>query len=62
MPETVSETVHDKITLFWKEQKFIQTVPLGSNDNVATFTTLVDGYKSFEAFCAEVSRLPTRTS
>jgi hypothetical protein len=50
---TGSETLDDKITPFWKQRKCKLTVPLGRNDNVATFS-LADGLKSFEAFCAEV--------
>ena len=41
---TGSETLDDKITLFWKQWKCKLTVPLGRNDNVATFT-LADGFK-----------------
>jgi hypothetical protein len=52
MARTGSETLNDKITLFWKQRKCKLTVPLGRNDNVATFS-LADGFKSFEAFCAE---------
>jgi hypothetical protein len=40
---TGSETLDDKITLFWKQRKCKLTVPLGRNDNVATFT-LADGF------------------
>jgi hypothetical protein len=43
---TGSETLDDKITLFWKQRKYKLTLPLGRNDNVATFT-LADGFKSF---------------
>jgi hypothetical protein len=52
MAGTGSETLGDKITLFWKQRRCKLTVLLDRNDNVATFT-LADGFKSFEAFCAE---------
>jgi transposase InsO family protein len=48
---TGSETVHNKVTLFWNQRKNRLTVPLGSS-NVATFQ-LAPGYSKFNAFCAE---------
>jgi hypothetical protein len=47
-----SETVDNKVTLFWKQQKCKLTIPLGRVDNVATFT-FANGFKSFAAFCAD---------
>jgi hypothetical protein len=52
MAGTGSETLNDKVTLFWNQRKCKLTVPLGRNDNVATFS-LANGFKSFKAFCAE---------
>ncbi len=49
---TGSETLDNKVTLFWKQRKCKLTVPLGRADNVATFT-MADGFRSFAAFCAE---------
>jgi hypothetical protein len=49
---TGCETVDDKVTLFWKQQKCKLTVPLGRADNVATFM-LADGSRSFAALCTE---------
>lgn len=46
-----SETVHNKVTLFWNQRKNKLTVPLGTS-NVATFQ-LAPGYAKFSAFCAE---------
>lgn len=48
---TGSETVHNKVTLFWNQRKNRLTVPLGTS-NVATFQ-LAPGYAKFSAFCAE---------
>jgi hypothetical protein len=46
-----SETLHDKVTLFWNDRKNTLTIPLGKQDNVATFYT-APGYRKFEAFCS----------
>jgi hypothetical protein len=40
------------VTLFWNQRKHKLTIPLGKDDNVATFQ-LASGYKKFLAFCAE---------
>ena len=46
-----SETTNSyACTLSWKKYKL--TIPLGSSDNVATFS-LAPGYEKFHAFCAE---------
>jgi hypothetical protein len=44
---------HRQATLQWNHGKHILHVPLGENDNVATFS-LAPGFERFEAFCAEV--------
>jgi hypothetical protein len=49
---TGSETLDNKVTLFWNQRKHKLTIPLGKADNVATFQ-LASGYKQFSAFCAE---------
>jgi hypothetical protein len=48
---TGSETVHNKVTLFWNQRKNRPTVPLGTS-NVATFQ-LAPGYAKFRAICPE---------
>jgi hypothetical protein len=48
---TGSETVHNKVTLFWNQRKNRLTVPLGTS-NVARFH-LAPGHAKFSAFCAE---------
>ena len=48
---TGTETLHDKVTLFWNGRKNKLTIPLGKQDNVATFHT-APGFRKFEAFCA----------
>jgi hypothetical protein len=47
---TGSETLHDKVTLFWNGHKNKLTIPLGKDDNVATMQT-APGFRKFEAFC-----------
>jgi hypothetical protein len=49
---TWSETVDDKVTLFWNQRKCKQTVHLGKADNVATFS-LANGFERFTAFCTK---------
>jgi hypothetical protein len=49
---TGSETVGDKVTLFWKQQTHNLTIPLNRLNNVATFN-LAPGYTKFMGFCAE---------
>jgi hypothetical protein len=49
---TGSETDARKVTLFWNQRKHKLTIPLGKQDNVATFH-LAPGYQKFSAFCAE---------
>jgi hypothetical protein len=46
-----SETIHNKVTLFWNQRKNKLSVPLGPS-NCATFQ-LAPGYAKFNAFCAE---------
>ena len=48
---TGSETLHDKVTLFWNNRQNTLTVPLGKDDNVATLYT-APGFRNFESFCA----------
>ena len=48
---TGSETLKDKVTLFWNNRKYKLTVPLGKDDNVATLYT-APGFRKFESFCA----------
>jgi hypothetical protein len=49
---TGSETVGDRVTLFWKQRKHKLTIPLSRYNNVATFN-LAPGYTKFMGFCAE---------
>jgi hypothetical protein len=49
---TGSETLDNKVTLFWNQRKCRRTVHLGKADNVATFL-LADGFERFTAFCAK---------
>jgi hypothetical protein len=48
---TGSETVHNKVTLFWNQRKNELSVPLGTS-NCATFQ-LAPGHAKFDAFRAE---------
>ena len=50
---TVSITDSCRVILQWAQRKYKMTVPLGKNDNVATFH-LAPGIKQFTAFCAEI--------
>ena len=47
---THCQTDHEKVTLSWHNNHSKKTVPLGKNDNVATFD-LAPGYKQFDLFC-----------
>jgi len=47
-----STTTYNNIRLFWGRNKYALDVPLGKNDNVATFY-LASGFKSFNLFCQE---------
>jgi hypothetical protein len=47
---TGSETVNDKVKLFWKDRHNRLSIPLGRNNNVATFGT-APGYRKSKAFC-----------
>lgn len=49
---TGCETLDNQVTLFWNQRKTKLTIPLGRDDNVATFQ-LASGYDRFTAFCAE---------
>jgi hypothetical protein len=49
---TGSETLADKVTLFWGHRKHSLTIPLSKHNNVATFNS-APGYSSFLGFCAE---------
>jgi hypothetical protein len=48
---TRSETVHNKVTLFWNQRKNRLMIPLGTR-NVATFQ-LAPGCAKLSAFCAK---------
>jgi hypothetical protein len=50
---TGSETVHDQVTLFWNSRQNHLTIPLGKNNNIATFHT-APGYNKFEAYEQEL--------
>jgi hypothetical protein len=49
---TGSETVGDRVTLFWKQCKHQLTIPLNQYNNFATFN-LAPGYTKFMSFCTE---------
>jgi hypothetical protein len=51
---TGSETVADKVTLFWKQQKHRLTIPLSHINNVVTFN-LAPGYTQFMGFCTKAN-------
>jgi transposase InsO family protein len=48
---TGSETTSTDVILFWAQRKYALTIPLGRNDNVATFN-MSPGYTQYSAFCA----------
>jgi hypothetical protein len=52
MQGTGSETLDNRVTLFWNQRMCKRTVHLGKSDNVATFS-LADGFERFPAFCAK---------
>ena len=54
---TGSETNGKQVTLYWHGKQYKKTVPLGSEDNVATFA-LAPGYNKFDAFCAKADLDP----
>jgi len=49
---TGEETTGDGVQLFWSQRTYKLNVPLGRNDNVATFR-LAPGYQAFQVFCSE---------
>jgi len=49
---TGSSTTDSAVTLHWQQKRYSLTVPLGKNDNVATFH-LAPGYKHFKVFCTQ---------
>jgi hypothetical protein len=49
---TGSETVGDRVTLFWKYCKHKLTIPLNRYNTVAMFN-LAPGYTTFMGFCTE---------
>jgi hypothetical protein len=49
---TGSETVEDKITLFWRQRKHNLTIPLNRYNNVVSFN-LAPGYTKFMGFCTK---------
>ena len=49
---TISQTTSDDVTLMWNDRKSRLTVPLGKDDNVATFH-MACGFSKFDEFCLE---------
>jgi hypothetical protein len=47
---TSTETLNNKVTLFWNGRKNKLTIPLGKDDNVTTMHS-AQGFRKYGAFC-----------
>lgn len=56
---TTITTTHESIDLRWDQRRYKLTVPLGRNDNVATFH-LASGMEQYYAYCTQMDQPSTK--